>query len=72
MAKRKTKAHWEDQTTTAYRITRVIADVLDHDAHLDVATLELVADAMAGAFEFTDEERAEFVQLALVNQNDAA
>ena len=50
----------------------MIADVLDHDAHLDVATLELAADAMARAFEFTDEERAEFVQLALVNQNDAA
>ncbi len=60
---------WHKAKADAYTIARIIADQLDHEDGIDIGILNLVAEGLADAFEFTDEERDEFVGLAMVNHD---
>jgi hypothetical protein len=68
MTKTQNKKWWE-QTAPAYSIVNAIADVLDLEEEMEPAVLEQVASAMADTFEFTEEERAEVMKAALINQS---
>jgi hypothetical protein len=48
---------WLTKTATASAIADAIADHLDFEEHLDTPTLELIADTMANAFDFTTKRK---------------
>ena len=58
---------WLAKTATASDIVSIIRDVLDADQEIEPSILRIVADCMAGAFDFTDEEQAAFVKRAMAN-----
>jgi hypothetical protein len=58
------------KTTTAMAIAHAIADNLDdpyREEKIGTETLMLIARVMADAFDFTDEEHDEFIEVALAN-----
>ena len=75
MSKRTKKSKrpaWLAKTATAYDIICIIRDGLDDDQQIEPSMLRIVAECMAGAFDFTDEEQAAFVKWAMANHEGEA
>jgi hypothetical protein len=64
------KPDWTRKTTDAVTVARNICDVLDYKENLDRAAPQMVAQAMAGAFDLTEDEADQFIKIALANQSD--
>jgi hypothetical protein len=67
---KKKQPDWTRKTTDAVTVARIIRDVLDYKENLDRAALQMVAEAMAGTFDLTENEADQFIKIALVNQSD--
>src|SRR5262249_51219937 len=63
------RANWRDQTATALQIAKMIADY-GKEEQLDLESVVAMANAMSNLFEFSDEERDQFVKVALTNFDD--
>jgi hypothetical protein len=59
------KPTWTTKKADSYSIARVIADGLDTEDKIDVSDLQIIADRLADAFDFTGEERQKFIGKAL-------
>ena len=66
-SKKSKRPAWLAKTATAYDIISVIRDGLDDDQQIEPHILRVVAQCMAGGFDFTDEEQAAFVKWAMAN-----
>ena len=71
--KKSKRPAWLGKTAAASDIVSIIRDVLDADyLDDDPHTLRMVAQCMANAFDFGDEEGAAFVKWAMANHESEA